>query len=93
MKNLKQHWFRLTLATACASLLLASGCQSIVNDDPRTAHGNDHSGLFKTQPSQTAWPAAELPTLKPMRVESIPDRTQPSHLYDRTPNWPPGLID
>jgi hypothetical protein len=88
-KPARSSLIRLTvIAASLAAFALTSGCASF-NSDPRASYKPRLWWLGAKTESMAAWPAARVPDLQPMTVDSIPDRVQDGDIYDRTENWPP----
>ncbi|MDR0587413.1 MAG: hypothetical protein LBG61_00320 [Burkholderiales bacterium] len=86
MKSLKR---RTILFLALFSAMVAGGCASLTSDDPRSSYRSELWWLGSSNTTQASWPAAEVTDLRPMPVESIPDRAFSGGANERTPNWPP----
>ncbi len=70
-----------------AALPLLSGCASFTADDPRSNYRHELWWLGAESPNTMRWPARSVEELRPMPVESIPERGSPPSTP--SPGWPP----
>ena len=79
---------RLITLAAVAACSLATGCSTF--SDRFHVPGRDPLLTFlgaEYETSQKLWPPAQLPQLRPMRTELIPDRSPPPGVPPI--GWPP----
>jgi hypothetical protein len=79
---------RRSIMLAVAAATLCSGCTTF--NDRFYVPGRDPLMTFlgaEYETQQKLWPAAQLPELRPMRTELIPDRSPPRGVEPI--GWPP----